>query len=157
VPLASPPWTRRRRRARRRRGGARGGKQAAGKWIWAHPRSIGGGGSAGEVTGERRRRRRCGATTGARAAVRKGAVLNNVLHRKLPCGLGKMLGRCLGSEDRRRSELVGGGPCGSAWSPSDSGRFSGAQGSAQGLVGVRASTEGRFASGGANGRTTELG
>jgi hypothetical protein len=41
-------------------------------------------------------------------------MLNNVLHRELPCGLGKMLGRCLGSEDRRRSELVGGGPAATA-------------------------------------------
>jgi hypothetical protein len=41
-------------------------------------------------------------------------MLNNVLHRELPCGLGKMLGRCLGSEDRRRSELVGGGPAAAA-------------------------------------------
>jgi hypothetical protein len=37
-----------------------------------------------------------------------------VLHRKLPFGLRKMLGRCLGSEDRRRSELVGGGPAAAA-------------------------------------------
>jgi hypothetical protein len=42
--------------------------------------------------------------------VKKGAVLNNVLHQKLPCGLGKMLGRLLGAEDRRRGELVSGGP-----------------------------------------------
>jgi hypothetical protein len=42
-------------------------------------------------------------------AVEKGAMLNNVLHRKLPCGLGKMLGRSLGAEDRRRGELDNGG------------------------------------------------
>jgi hypothetical protein len=42
--------------------------------------------------------------------VKKGAVLNNVLHRKLPCGLGKMLGRSLDSEDRRRGEFGNGGP-----------------------------------------------
>jgi hypothetical protein len=71
---------------------------------------IGGGGSAGEVAGERRRRRRGGATAGAQTAVRKGAVLNNVLHWELPRGLGKMLGRSPGAEDWRRGELVGGGP-----------------------------------------------
>jgi hypothetical protein len=58
--------------------------------------------------------RRGSATAGARTAVRKGAVLNNVPHREFPCGLGKMLGRCLGSGDRRRSELVGGGPAAAA-------------------------------------------
>jgi hypothetical protein len=31
--------------------------------------------------------------------VKKGAMLNNVLHQKLPCVLGKMLGRSLDSED----------------------------------------------------------
>jgi hypothetical protein len=41
--------------------------------------------------------------------VKKGAMLNNVLHRKLPCGLGKMLGRSLDSEDQRRGELGNGG------------------------------------------------
>jgi hypothetical protein len=46
--------------------------------------------------------------------VKKGAVLNNVLHRKLPCGLGKMLGRSLDSEDRRRGELGNGGPAAAA-------------------------------------------
>jgi hypothetical protein len=37
-------------------------------------------------------------------------MLNNVLHRELPCGLGKMLGRSLGAEDRRRAEFVSAGP-----------------------------------------------
>jgi hypothetical protein len=37
-------------------------------------------------------------------------MLNNVLHRELPCGLGKMLGRSLDLEDRRRGELDNGGP-----------------------------------------------
>jgi hypothetical protein len=55
-----------------------------------------------------------GATTGAQTVVRKGALLNNVLHWELPCGLGKMLGRCLGSEDRQRGELVGGSPAAAA-------------------------------------------
>jgi hypothetical protein len=41
--------------------------------------------------------------------VKIGSGLNHVLHRKLPCGLGKMLGRRLGSEDRQRGELGGGG------------------------------------------------
>jgi hypothetical protein len=41
--------------------------------------------------------------------VKIGAGLNNVLHKQLPCGLGKVLGGCLGSEDRRRSEFVSGG------------------------------------------------
>jgi hypothetical protein len=43
-------------------------------------------------------------------AVTTGPRLNHVQHGKLPCGLGKMLGRCLGSEDRRRGELGGGSP-----------------------------------------------
>jgi hypothetical protein len=42
--------------------------------------------------------------------VKKGAALNKLLHQKLPCGLGKMLGRSLDSEDRRRGELGNGGP-----------------------------------------------
>jgi hypothetical protein len=42
--------------------------------------------------------------------VKEGAVLNNVLHRGLPCGLGKTLGRSPGAEDRRRGELDGDGP-----------------------------------------------
>jgi hypothetical protein len=91
----------------------RGGKQAAGKCNWAHPRTIGGG-SAGEVAGERRRRCRGGAAAKARTAVKKGEVLNNMLHQKLPCGLGKMLGKSLDSEDRRRGELGNGGPAAAA-------------------------------------------
>jgi hypothetical protein len=47
-------------------------------------------------------------------AMRKGVVLNNVLHRKLPRGLGKMLSRSLGSEDRRRGEFGNGGPAAAA-------------------------------------------
>jgi hypothetical protein len=93
---------------------ARGGKQAVGKCNWAHLRSIGGGGSAGEVAGERRRRCRGGAAAEARTAVKKGAVIKNVLHLKLPCGLGKVLGGSLGSEDRRRGELGNGGPAAAA-------------------------------------------
>jgi hypothetical protein len=46
--------------------------------------------------------------------VKVGAVLNNVLHRGLPCGLGKTLGRSLGAEDRRRGELSDGGPAAAA-------------------------------------------
>jgi hypothetical protein len=42
--------------------------------------------------------------------VKTGAGLKHVLHGKLPCGLGKTLGRSPGSEDRRRGELGGGGP-----------------------------------------------
>jgi hypothetical protein len=42
--------------------------------------------------------------------VKEGAVLNNVLHRELPCGLGKRLGWSPGAEDQRRGELDGGGP-----------------------------------------------
>jgi hypothetical protein len=70
---------------------------------------IGGGGSAVEVPGERRRRSRGGAPAGIRTAVREGAGLNHVLHRELPCDLGKALSGCLGSEDRRRGEFGGGG------------------------------------------------
>jgi hypothetical protein len=71
---------------------------------------IGGGGSAGEVTGERRRRSSGGAPAGTRTAVRERIGLNHVLHGKLPCVLGKMLSGCLGSEDRRRGEFGGSGP-----------------------------------------------
>jgi hypothetical protein len=71
---------------------------------------IGGGDSAGEVTGERRRRSSGSAPAGTRTAVRERTGLNNVLHGKLPCVLGKMLGGRLGSEDRRRVEFGGGGP-----------------------------------------------
>jgi hypothetical protein len=38
------------------------------------------------------------------------AMLNNVLPRELPCGLGKTLGRSPSAEDRWRGELGGGGP-----------------------------------------------
>jgi hypothetical protein len=41
-------------------------------------------------------------------------MLNNVLHREPPCGLGKALGRSPGAEDRRRGELDGGGPAAAA-------------------------------------------
>jgi hypothetical protein len=51
---------------------------------------------------------------GARTVVRKGVMLNNVLRWELPCGLGKMLGRSPGAEDRRRGELGGGGPAAAA-------------------------------------------
>jgi hypothetical protein len=71
---------------------------------------IGGGDSAGEVTGERRRRSSGGAPAGTQTAVRERTGLNHVLHGNLTCGLGKMLGGRLGSEDRRRGELGGGGP-----------------------------------------------
>jgi hypothetical protein len=114
-----PPWSRRRWRARRRRGGARAGKQATGNCDWAHPRLIGGEGSAGEVVGERRRRRRGGAAAGARTEVRKGAMLNNALRRELPCGLGKMLGGSPGAEDRsegRARQWRSGGSRGSSGS-----------------------------------------
>jgi hypothetical protein len=53
-------------------------------------------------------------TAGTRTAVREKAMLNNALPRELPCGLGKTLGRRLGSEDRRRGELGGGGPTAAA-------------------------------------------
>jgi hypothetical protein len=46
--------------------------------------------------------------------VKIGAGINNVLHGQLPCGLGKVLGGSLGSEDRRRSELSNGGPAAAA-------------------------------------------
>jgi hypothetical protein len=46
---------------------------------WPYPRSIGGGGSAGEVTGVRRRRSRGGAAAEARTVVRIGMELDNVL------------------------------------------------------------------------------
>jgi hypothetical protein len=43
-----------------------------------------------------------------------GAGFNNVLHRKLPCGLWKVLGGSLGLEDRQRGELGNGGPAAAA-------------------------------------------
>jgi hypothetical protein len=67
-----------------------------------------------EVTGERRQRCRGGAAAGAWTEVRKGVMLNNVLHRELPRGLGKTLGRSPGAEDRRRGEFGGGGPAAAA-------------------------------------------
>jgi hypothetical protein len=91
------------------------GRQTSGREVrLAHPRSIGGGGSAGEVAGERRRRSRGGAAAEAQTAVKIGAELNNVLHGKLPCGPRKVLGGSLGSEDRRRGELSYGGPAAAA-------------------------------------------
>jgi hypothetical protein len=55
-----------------------------------------------------------GAAAGTHTAVKTGAGLKHVLHGKLPCGLGKTLGRSPGSEDRRRGELGGGGPAAAA-------------------------------------------
>jgi hypothetical protein len=114
MPSVPPPQARRRWQACRRRGGAQPGKQATGIVDWTHPQSIGGGGPAGEVTGERRRRSSGGAPAGSRTAVREGAGLNHVLHGELPCGLGKALGRSPGLVDRRRGELDGGGPAAAA-------------------------------------------
>jgi hypothetical protein len=79
-----------------------------------------------------------------------------VLHRGLPCGLGKTLGRSPGAEDQRRGELGGGGPAAAVGARTPAivqlglinkrlGSFWDAQGRAYGLVGVRASTGGRFA------------
>jgi hypothetical protein len=84
------------------------------KCNWAHLRSIGGGGAAGEVAGEQWRRSRGDTVAEARTAVKIGAGLNNVLHGQLPCVLGKVLGRSLGAEDRRRGELGNGGPAAAA-------------------------------------------
>jgi hypothetical protein len=81
---------------------------------WTHPRSIGGGGPAGEVTGERRRRSSGGTPAGTQTAVREGPGLNHVLHGELPWDLGKALSGCLGSGNRRRGELDGGGPAAAA-------------------------------------------
>jgi hypothetical protein len=55
-----------------------------------------------------------GAPAGTRTEVRERTGLNHVLHGELPCDLGKMLGSCLGSEDRRRGEFGGGGPAAAA-------------------------------------------
>jgi hypothetical protein len=55
-----------------------------------------------------------GAAAGTQTAVKTRAGLNHVLHVKLPCGLGKMLGRRLGSEDQRRGELGDGGSAAAA-------------------------------------------
>jgi hypothetical protein len=114
VPSVSHTVPRWRWRARRRRGEAWGGKQAGRECDWPYPRSIGGEGSAGEVTGERRRRSRGGAAAEARTAVKIGAGLNNVLHGQLPCVLGKVLGGSLGLENRWRGELGNGDPAAAA-------------------------------------------
>jgi hypothetical protein len=46
--------------------------------------------------------------------VKTGVGLKHVLHGKLPCGLGKTLGRSPGSEDRRRGELGSASPAAAA-------------------------------------------
>jgi hypothetical protein len=51
-----------------------------------------------------------GGAPGTRMAARGRTGLNHVLHGEPPCSLGKVLGGCLGSEDRRRGECGGGGP-----------------------------------------------
>jgi hypothetical protein len=50
-----------------------------------------------------------GAPAGSSTAVRNWPGLNHVLHRRLPCDPGKVPGRPRGLEERRRSELDGGG------------------------------------------------
>jgi hypothetical protein len=116
-------------------------KQATGIVDWTHPRSIGGGGPAGEVTGERRRRSSGGAPAGTQTALREGAGINHMLHGELPCDPGKALGRSPGLENRRRGELDGGGPAAAAGTRVPAivllgllnkrlGRFCGAQGRA---------------------------
>jgi hypothetical protein len=67
-------------------------------------RSPASGGGGAEEVRPRELGQRCG----------KGALLNNVLHRVLPCGLGKTLGRSPAAEDRRRGELDGGGSAAAA-------------------------------------------
>jgi hypothetical protein len=47
-------------------------------------------------------------------AVREGPGLNHALHGELPCDPGKVPDRSLGLEERRRSELDGGGPAAAA-------------------------------------------
>jgi hypothetical protein len=55
-----------------------------------------------------------GAPAGTRTTVRERAGLNHVPHGELPCDLGKALSGCLGSGNRRRAELDGGGPAAAA-------------------------------------------
>jgi hypothetical protein len=121
-----------------------------------------------EVAGERRRRNSGGTATGTQTVVKAGAGLNHVLHGKLPCGLGEILGRRLGSKDRRRGELGSGGPTAAAETRAPAivqlglinkrlGELSWCTRKAQELAGVRASTGGWFAPGGANGGTAGLG
>jgi hypothetical protein len=114
VPSVSHTVPRRRWRAHRRRGEAWGGKQAGRECDWPYPRSIGGEGSAGEVTGERQRRGSGSAAAGARIPTRRGAGLNKVRHGYLPCVLGKVLGGSQGLENRRRGELSNGDPAATA-------------------------------------------
>jgi hypothetical protein len=89
-------------------------------------------------------------------AVKTGVGLKHVLHGKLPCGLGKTLGRSPDSEDRRRGELGGGGPAAVARTRAPAimrlglinkrlGELLGCTRKAQELVGMRASTGGRCA------------
>jgi hypothetical protein len=49
-----------------------------------------------------------------RPAVREGPGLNHARHGELPCDPGEVPDRSLGLEERRRSELDGGGPAAAA-------------------------------------------
>jgi hypothetical protein len=73
-------------------------------WWW-----TGRGGRRRAAAAEQRRRAR-----GNPGGGEEGVGLNHVLHRELPCDLGKALSSCLGSGNRRRGELDGGGPAAAA-------------------------------------------
>jgi hypothetical protein len=60
-----------------------GRQTGVGEGDWAHPWSMGGGGSARGATGERRRRTGGGAAAGARIPARTGTGQANLLHRQL--------------------------------------------------------------------------
>jgi hypothetical protein len=99
-PWFSPNWTRR-RRAHRRRGGT--GRQTSGREVQLGSPAIDwwrrfgrGGRRRAAATAQRRRGRR-----GSDGDEERGGAQQ--------CGLGKVLGRSLGLEDRRRGELGNGG------------------------------------------------
>jgi hypothetical protein len=72
IPSGHPPLCPAAGLARRRRGRARPHQQARGIVDWAYQLPIGGGGLAGEDSGERRRRSSGGAPAGSSTAVRNG-------------------------------------------------------------------------------------
>jgi hypothetical protein len=54
------------------------------------------------------------APVGTQTVMGEGARLNHMPHGELPCDLGEALSGCLGSGNRRRGELDGGGPAAAA-------------------------------------------
>jgi hypothetical protein len=88
-----------------------GRQTGGGEGDWAHPWSMGGGGSARGAAGEWRRRTGGGA---ARILARTGTRQANVLHGQLHWGLGIALRWSVGSGDERKVEFVDGCPAAAA-------------------------------------------